>query len=589
MLDTYLAVLERHAALRGAQDAYIYLEGGEEIGETLTYAGLRDRAQSVAAVLQTHGKEGDRVLLLYPSCIDYMVAFFACLYAKMIAVPVFPPRNSKHNARLETIVADSGAELAMTTTRQLHEMRHALETSPALRALTMVCSDTVEKTDTHRWRPTTVDGDTTAFLQYTSGSTGQPKGVVVTHRNLIENAKMQQAGMRTTGDSLIVTWLPIFHDMGLIGNMLHAVWLGAQCVFMAPAFFLQSPRRWLAAISKFGAQMSGGPNFSFDLCVDRITAEQAAELDLSRWRVAFNGAEPVRAATLERFSKHFAVSGFRRAASYPCYGMAETTLIVTGGTADAGDRVEWVTRSSLSAGRPDIVAPNSAASSTTSVEALPIVSCGRALPGCTVTIVTPNKRTLCGEREVGEIWVAGAHVGKGYWQKPDITLQTFAATTVPEMHGPYLRTGDLGYLSDGELYVTGRCKDLLIIRGTNYYPNDIEQSIEACDAAVMRNGIAVIGIDDERGERAVAVAEIERTQLHKINAAALVGIIRQSVLEKHELFLADIVLIRPGTLPKTSSGKVQRGRCRELYLAGQLTLAIEPARAPRSTAGEVVP
>ena len=560
----YIQVLERAAALSGEQDAYVFLDAGETVTDTVSYRALVRRSQAVAAELQSRCQPGDRVLLLYPSCIDYMVAFFACLYAGLIAVPVFPPRSSKHNSRLEAILADCGAHTALTTSGQLADMRLALAASPALAELTMLCSDTVEITRAEQLRRVDIGSDSIAFLQYTSGSTGQPKGVIVSHGNLIHNQRMIQQGMRTGSDSVIVNWLPIYHDMGLIGSMLHTIWLGTQCVFMAPVTFLQRPLRWLLAVSRYQAYVSGGPNFGYQLCADKISDEQLATLDLSSWRVAFNGAEPVRHATLERFAQRFASAGFRHDALYPCYGMAETTLIASGNRRVGDPVYQWVDKDSLSHG---LAIVHHAGDEHTQA----LVSSGQSLLDQDLRIVDPKTRLQCPEQIVGEIWIAGDHIGGGYWQKPEVNREVFQAWIDGSDAGPFLRTGDLGYLSGGELFVTGRLKDVIIIRGANYYPQDIETSIEAADGAINGGGVAVFGLSGEQQERVIAVAEIERSQMRKFSPAVLSAKLRQWVLERHELLLGEVVFIRPGTLPKTSSGKVQRSFCRQLYLAGELS------------------
>ena len=572
---SFIDVLESHVDRISGRQAYIFLEDGEAIAETISYAYLAHRARAVAAQLQRYCRPGDRVLLLYPSCIDYMVAFFACLYAGVIAVPVFPPRGSKHNKRLEAILVDCGATTALTTTKQMADMRLAIDVSPALSRLNMLCSDQVHASYAAELISVPIRRDTIAFLQYTSGSTGQPKGVVVTHGNLLQNEFMIQSAVETTEDTVIVTWLPIYHDMGLIGNMLHSIWLGATCVFMPPLSFLQQPIRWLSAISRFGAYLSGGPNFGYDLCVNKISDEQRASLNLSSWRVAFNGAEPIRQATLERFAERFAVAGFQRNALYPCYGMAETTLMVTGGSPHADALCQHVDKSILGNGAAIVVARDN-------VNAQAVVGCGHALPEQVLRIVDPVTLQQHADNTIGEIWVSGAHIGQGYWQKPDINREIFQAHISGSGEGPFLRTGDLGYLSDGELYVTGRLKDLIIVRGVNHYPHDIEATVEDADQAINRGGTAAVGLQGDNAERVIVIAEIGRSFLRNVDVNVLARKIRESVFERHELLLADVIFIRPSSLPKTSSGKVQRSYCRELYLAKEFA-RVEPVKQLQET------
>jgi acyl-CoA synthetase (AMP-forming)/AMP-acid ligase II len=569
--DNFVDLMLAQAARHGHKTAFVFLEDGETPSETLSYVELSQRAQATAAHLQQRCLPGSRVLLLYPSCVDYMVGFFGCLSAGMVAVPVFPPRSSKHNDRLEAIARDSGAHVALTTADQLQQMQPALQASPLLSALDILCTDRIAPDDAAGWHHPVVSAATLAFLQYTSGSTGQPKGVMVTHGNLLHNEVMIQASFHSSERTVYVTWLPIYHDMGLIGNMLHAYWLGGTCYFMAPVSFLQRPARWLQAISRYRATISGGPDFAYRLCIDKISPEVRRELDLSSWQIAFNGAEPVRHETLQRFSALFAESGFQHRAWLPCYGMAESTLIATGGSPLVDPIGLHVDRDALGQRRVVRLADGHTGS-------VPVVGCGGDLPGQTVRIVDPATLTHCAPDQIGEIWLAGPHIGQGYWQKPEASEATFRARIVGLEHeGPFLRTGDLGFVQDGELYVAGRLKDVIIVRGVNHYPQDIEASVEAANEAMQPAGAAAFSIDDGGGERVVVVAEVQRTALRRIDPVRLVAQLRQRILEKHELVLSDLVLIRPGTLPKTSSGKVQRSRTRQLYQSDALSLLNSPA------------
>ncbi len=378
--------------------------------------------------------------------------------------------------------------------------------------------------------------------------------MLVSHGNLLHNELMIQASFHSTPETVYVTWLPIYHDMGLIGNMLHAFWLGGTCYFMAPLSFLQRPVRWLQAISRFSATISGGPNFAYQLCADKISAADRAGLDLSSWQVAFNGAEPVRSSTLARFEQVFAPSGFRQRAWLPCYGMAESTLIATGGNPLVDPVVLHVDKDLLGQGRIQPAA-----------DGVPLVGCGPTLPGQALRIVDPVTLKQVEPDRTGEIWLAGPHIGGGYWQQPEASRDTFQAHIADTGEGPFLRTGDLGFVHDGELYVAGRLKDVMIVRGVNVYPQDIEAAVEAVDEALYPTGSAAFSVDDPAGERVVVVAEINRTHRDAVDVRQLAARIRQAVLEQQEVLLADIVFLRPGSLPKTSSGKVQRGRARQLH------------------------
>lgn len=558
----YNDLLDYRATHQGSQIAYSYLEDGENITASVTYREFASQVKDVAVELKRYANPGDRVVLLYPSGIDYMVAFFACLYAGLIAVPAFPPRNSKHNARLVAIVKDSGARIALTTQAQLRQMETGIAASEELAALRFLCNDAVPQGGGTGCASADISAETIAFLQYTSGSTGQPKGVMVTHANLIYNQRMLRVGFATHEGATLVTWLPIYHDMGLIGKMLHAFWLGGHCVVMSPIAFLQRPVRWLKAISRFKAHCSGGPNFAYDLCCDKISAEQKAELDLSSWHTAFNGAEPVRRHTLERFSQAFAMTGFKHEALLPCYGMAETTLIVSGRSPTPGPVYRHLDPAAFGTGR---------AIRSDGADAYAIVGCGHSLLDQAIRIANPHTLAACRPGEVGEIWVAGPHVASGYWEKPETNAATFGAHLSDTGEGPFLRTGDLGYLDGGELYVSGRLKDVLIVRGVNKYPQDIEATVENADTAINTAGVAAFMVDDGREERVVVVAEVTRAGIRKADPQTVTAGIRRLVLETHEVVLSDVVLIRPATLPKTSSGKVQRAQARALYLADQLS------------------
>jgi acyl-CoA synthetase (AMP-forming)/AMP-acid ligase II len=562
-VDNLVDLLFQQTAKHGNKIAYAFLADGESVKETISYASLAKRAQATAVVLSAEYPVGSRVLLLYPSCIDYMVAFFGCLLAGMIAVPVFPPRGNKHNSRLEVIIRDSQAAVALTTNQQLKDMAAAINSSSLLSGMELLCTDLIDVENANNWQRPEVCGSTIAFLQYTSGSTGQPKGVIVSHGNLLHNESMIHASFHSHSDTVYVTWLPIYHDMGLIGNMLHAFWLGATCYFMAPVSFLQRPARWLEAVSRFRATVSGGPNFAYQLCVDKISPQSSQALDLSSWEVAFNGAEPVRHDTLTHFSNAFSSVGFRHQAWLPCYGMAESTLIATGGTPCQNPISLHIDQEALSQRR---VVPVNADSG------IPLVGCGANLPGQIIRIVEPATGVVCQPDQIGEIWLAGPHIGLGYWQRPDATHETFQGHVAECGDVPFLRTGDLGFLHADELYVAGRLKDVMIIRGANYYPQDIEAAVESTDETLNPHGCAAFSVTDILGDRVVVVAEINRLHIRKFDPRLLVGRIRQQVLEQYELMLSDVVLIRPGSLPKTSSGKVQRSQTRQLYLSGGLAL-----------------
>jgi acyl-CoA synthetase (AMP-forming)/AMP-acid ligase II len=556
---SWVTLAQKHAAQFQDKTLYLFLENGERQGQTITYGQMDLRARAVAARLQNLCSSGDRVLLVYESCVENMIAFFGCLYAGLIAVPVCPPHRNPGNDRLKKIAADCKPRLALSTLKHRGEIEGRFGNHSLLPGTEWLASDSVSVDEADNWNEPLSNPDALAFLQYTSGSTGTPKGVAVSHNNLLHNQAMMQHAFGSTEDSMIVSWLPIFHDMGLIGHMLHAFYVGASCVFMSPMSFLQRPLRWLTAISDYKAGISGGPNFSYSLCVKKIGADASKNLDLSSWRVALNGAEPVQLQTLETFSRHFAGCGFQKRAFHPGYGMAEATLIISGGSPDQEPVACWVDRKALA---KDKVVPIMA--SAPSAQA--IVGCGKPIPGETVLIVDVATLQPCPDDQIGEIWVAGKHVANGYWGRPEATQETFHAY-LSDGRGPFLRTGDLGFLNDGTLFITGRLKDVIILHGTKHYPQDIEASIQATIPTVRPEGVATVGISSPAGEQVVVVAEVEREMLRKTNLQDLANLIRKVVSEHHGLVLHEVVLIRPGTLPKTTSGKIQRRLCGDLYLS----------------------
>ena len=526
--------------------AYTFLADGEAAEIHLTYEELDRQARLIATRLWSLGVEGERVLLLYPTGLDYISAFFGCLYAGAIAVPVYPPRLNRNLLRLQAIAADAQAKVALTTATVLSRVKPLLGQTPDLERLSWIATDDLSTDD--EWREPFVSSDTIALLQYTSGSTGIPKGVVLTHGNLLHNSGLLKQAFAYTADSQCVTWLPMYHDMGLIGGILQPLYGGFACTLMSPTSFLQRPVRWLQAITRYHGTISGGPNFAYDLCVRKISKEQRAQLDLSSWSVAFNGAEPIRHATLERFAAAFASCGFRREAFHPCYGLAEATLIVTGSKTSALPIQKMV--------------------QATEVTARSLTSCGGTLPEQRVVIVQPESLTTCLPNQVGEIWVQGPSVAQGYWNRAEETAHTFRARLLDTGEGPFLRTGDLGFLNEDNLFVTGRLKDLIIIRGVNHYPQDIELTVEQSHPTLRPGCGAAFSVEADGEERLVVVQELDHRQ--QPDHAEVLENIRQAVSESHELQVHTIVLIKAGSIPKTSSGKIRRYACRDDFLAGRL-------------------
>jgi acyl transferase domain-containing protein/acyl-CoA synthetase (AMP-forming)/AMP-acid ligase II len=574
---TLTALLQLRAAEQGQSLAFAFLADGVTVRDRVTYADLDRQARRVAGLLRAHGACGRPVLLLYPPGLDYVAAFFGCVYAGAIAVPAYPPHRSRNLDRLRAILFDSGADVVLCTVAVRDAMDRMGEGASDLRALDWITTDSSDAADVEPFCDTSATPDRVAFLQYTSGSTSTPRGVILSHGNLCHNSQLITQGFRLGEDSIAVFWLPLYHDMGLIGGVLQPMQIGRPSYLMAPATFLASPVRWLQAISTCRARISGAPNFAYDLCVDKISPEQREGLDLSCWRVAFNGAEPVRADTLTRFSEAYAPYGFRADAIYPCYGLAEATLFVTGGT-EARDPVTLtVARSALEKNRLLPVSPDDA-------DARTLVSCGLSLGGQQVAIVDPETLVLCPPDRPGEVWVSGPSIAQGYWQRPDDTARTFAARTA-DSDGPFMRTGDLGFLHENELYITGRIKDLIILRGRNLYPQDIEQTAEASHPALRKGCGAAFAVDAGDGERLVYVSEVERTE-RNTPAEVVAAAVSRAVAEAHEAGVDAVVLLKPGSIPKTSSGKIQRHACRAGYLDGSLE-GIGSWQRPASIPAEV--
>lgn len=563
---TLVELLRHRAACQPEDLAYIFLVDGEEEEVSVTYQELDRQARAIGAWLESHVAPGQRALLLYPPGLEFITAFFGCLYAGVVAVPAYPPRRNRSVDRIRTIVNDAEAQVTLTTDQVLNRVAAVVEETEDLKHLTWLATCNVGEGIENSWKMPDVQAETLAFLQYTSGSTGSPKGVILNHANLIHNSALIAHLFEHTRTDRGVFWLPSYHDMGLIGGILQPLYVGRPNVLMSPMSFLQKPYRWLSAISRYRGSTSGGPNFAYDLCVRKITPEQRATLDLSCWKVAFNGAEPVRDDTIEAFSKAFAPCGFRRSAFYPCFGLAEATLIVSGGYITEAPVIRAFDSEALNAGRALSVDPQHPS-------ARRLVGCGKAAPDERVVIANPETRAECPPGEIGEIWVSGPSVAQGYWRQADATKQTFQAYLADSGAGPFLRTGDLGFLADGELFVAGRIKDLIIVRGVNYYPQDIEFTVARANDRLREESGAVFTIEDGSRQRLVAVQEVERR--HKIDHQVLFADIRRAVMAQHDLPLDAIVLIKAGSIPKTSSGKIQRHACRKGYLEGTLDVVAQ--------------
>ncbi|MGF1539557.1 MAG: fatty acyl-AMP ligase [Pleurocapsa sp.] len=575
---TLVDILNYRAVYQPDQTVYTFLVDGETKAVRLTYEQLEQRAKAIAADLQSISSAQDRVLLLYPPGLDYIEAFFGCLYAGVVAIPAYTPRPNRSLSRLQSIIKDADATIALTTHSVFDSLELQLERTPELKALKWLTTDNLNLDLAKNWQRPQLSSGTLAFLQYTSGSTAEPKGVKIAYRNLLHNLEAIHRCFRHSEHSRGVIWLPPYHDMGLIGGILQPLYGNFPVTLMSPMMFLQNPLRWLKAISRDRATTSGGPNFAYDLCVRKFKPEQAEELDLSSWQIAFNGAEPINYETLEKFAVTFEPYGFRRDTFYPCYGMAEATLIISGGSQNAAVVTKTVRGKALEQNQ---IAIADAQEENTRI----LVSCGNSLPDQKIVIVNPQTHTTCSPGEVGEIWVSGTSVAGGYWDRPSETEHTFNACLQDKQESGFLRTGDLGFIEDGELFVTGRLKDMIIIKGRNHYPQDIEKTVQDTNSLIRPSGVASFSINVEGEEKLIILAEVERqywssNRSSKSNGNGngykndipdtqeLIQTIRREVAKNHDLQIHTTLLLKPGGIPKTSSGKIQRHVCRTEFLAG---------------------
>jgi amino acid adenylation domain-containing protein len=571
MSATLTRVLLDRVAATPDRLVYRFLPDNDAPPRELTYAALYEQANAVAYALQGCAQRGDRVLVLCPPGADYLAGLWGCFLAGMVAVPALPPRFHRTSSRFDALLQDSDARVALTTAAQTQSIgRRELE--PKLAALRFVSVDALERAAPVKHQAETSD---LVVLQYTSGSTSTPRGVMLDHANLIENCRRAIEAAHFDEQSELISWLPPYHDMGLIGTILLTVVAGCRATMMSPFSFVTRPARWLEAITRYRGTHAGAPDFGFSLCTRRVTVEQKRELDLSSWQVAWNGAERVRGSTLDAFARAFEGVGFSKKALRPCYGLAEATLIVSFSDADGPHSLSFSARA---LGRHQVRPPESLD------DAQELVSAGRVVRGHAVSIVDPETRTPCARDQVGEIWVRGRSVAHGYWNRAEYSAKTFGATHAGDDATRWLRTGDLGFVRDAELFVTGRSKDVIIVAGRNHYPDDIEHTVQSAVGAARASCGAAFAIERDGQERACLVQEVDGRDLPWEQLAAEA---RASVFAEHELVLDEVIWLAPGKIAKTSSGKVQRSLMKQRYLEG--TLAARARSVPRAAADAAQP
>lgn len=555
-----IEIIFRNARENPTGTAYQWLEKGEYETDHLSFSELRESVKQIASCLgqRINGSDAHKkvVLMLEPS-LDFIKALFGCMAARHIAIPVSQIKPNGNIFYLKGVLEDCDADIIITSERYQESLREIIE---KLEILNLEITTIKELTSTQNQKEYTeikINSSETAFYQYTSGSTGSPKGVEITHQNIMINQEMIKESFCHDNTTIFVGWLPLYHDMGLIGNVMQPMYLGISCYLMSPLSFVQKPIRWLNAISKYRATTSGGPNFGYELCVKRIAPSECAHLDLSNWSVAYNGSEPVRSNTLAEFSEKFEAYGFNKNAHFPCYGMAEATLFI------AGDKKPPVITSfiseSLKVRKIELWNEISGRERTT------LVGCGTPSTGQELAIVDPDSLTALQDGEIGEIWVKGGNIAKSYLNKPKLTAENLYAKIRGNEINEYLRTGDLGFIYNGELYVTGRIKDLIIIRGKNHYPHDIEHSVASLTPEFDTLSSVAIYDENSGSGRLIVLQEVNRKNIGSIDTKALEKQARKIVTINHDIALDELILLKPNSIPKTTSGKVKRSECLRRY------------------------
>ncbi|MZQ85152.1 AMP-binding protein [Paenibacillus sp. 5J-6] len=553
---------------------YTYLVDGENQETRKTAAELNKRAMTIASAIHRRSKRHKTALLLYPPGLEFIAGFMGCLYAGVIPIPAYPPHMRRPTPRLDAIIRNSSTEIALSTDKLIVDVLSSADKDSVLPNLEFMATEHLVSTGSFFCMP--CKADDIAFLQYTSGSTADPKGVMVSHKNLMHNMSLIAKYFQLSETTRIVNWLPAYHDMGLIGQLLMSLYLGCELTYMSPVSFMQKPIRWLRAITKYRATYSGAPNFAYELCVEKFNPEIDGDIDLSSWALAFNGAEPVRKETLEKFIRVFVPYGFQANSLAPSYGLAEGTLYVSGYKREQTYTTLWLDADLL---EMDQAVP--AAEDSENVRA--VVACGIVVPEQRTVIVSHKDGQLCNEGMVGEIWVSGSSVAQGYWENEGATQLSFQGELAHFPGESFLRTGDLGFIQDNELYITGRIKDVLIVNGRNLYPQDIEFSVQNSHPAVRKEYLAAFQRQCADGsEEIVVVAELNREYRSRSKVEEKVSdrslqlqnevltAARRILLEQCDIHLNDLILIRTGTIPKTSSGKIQRSLTKKWYETGEL-------------------
>jgi amino acid adenylation domain-containing protein len=559
--DNFTSIIDllQQRALKQPNDVpYMYLKDGETIERTLTYKELDRKARKVASYLQSRAGRGERAVLLYPPGLEFITAFFGCLYTGVIAIPAYHNLSLRRISRFQSILDDSGAKFCLTTPSIMTRIKSLEGSELSLKGLDWVITTDIENDPGKEFKKPEISKKTTAYLQYTSGSTSTPKGVIINHENILHNLDLIYKYLGYHQGSLGVSWLPHYHDMGLVGTILLSLFGNVPFMLMAPIDFLQKPLRWLQVISDYKVTASGGPNFAYDLCVQKITPEQRNNLDLSSWECAWNGAEPIRAETIKQFYETFKGCGFRYKTHYPCYGLAEATLAVSFGNNSRDPVIKQYDQEEFEKNKVILF-------SNSSKRVITLVGSGREVDEIKIAIVDPGSFRQNPPDSVGEVWASSHSNAQGYWNRKQETNQIFGAYLADTGEGPFMRTGDLGFIENGELYVTGRLKDMIIIRGVNYYPNDIELTVEQAHPSLCPNSGAAFAVESNGEERLVIIQEVKRTCIRSLDVDEVVEAIRGAVLENHEIQVYAILFIKQGSIPKTSSGKIQRQLCKKLF------------------------